>query len=222
MRVSTINGPRQDEPAYTDNIIPIQNKGRKARIQITKTCYSVEAASKLYRFLKMSLADVNGWGEFRRGISICPELVNKNGHNLRRIAQSDDLIKILLPRWQMAGRLFDWRKIIRMEERMIGNTEIFFITIAPAMNPQLEMPEALHFLSPESTVTFFVIRDENRLRVEAYTRNEGLNFQLSGFKAKLRSAMMCVFIAGGFYEIQWAKLMKSVLRYGVLQMKVSG
>jgi hypothetical protein len=205
-----------------DNIVPIQTKGRKAKVHISRHCSTIEAASKLYEFLKISLADVNNWGEFRPGISFYTKLVNKNGQILRRIARSDDLIKILLPRWQTVGRLYDWRKITRMEERMNGDMEIFFITIAPAMSPELEMPEASHFLRPESTVTFFVIRDVNKLQLEVHTRNEGLNFQWSGFKAKLQSVMMGVFIAGGFYEIQWTRLMKSVLRYGMKQMKISG
>ena len=61
-----------------------------------------------------------------------------------------------------------------------------------------------------------------QIAIGSYThRNEGLNFQLSGFKTKLQSAMMGVFIAGGYYESQWAKLLKSILKYGMLQMKIS-
>lgn len=58
--------------------------------------------------------------------------------------------------------------------------------------------------------------------MKVHTRNEGMNFQLSGFKTKLQSAMMGVFIAGGFYESQWTKLLKSILKYGMIQMKDSG
>jgi|GEM_PF-4417195 len=121
---------------------------------------------------------------------------------------------------QAAGRLYDWREVKTIEERLCGDTEIFFITIVPAVNPQLEAPEASHFLRPESTVTFFVIRDERHLQLEVHTRNEGMNFQLSGFKTKLQSAMMGVFIAGGFYESQWTKLLKSILKYGISQMTI--
>jgi hypothetical protein len=204
-----------------DGIIPAQHKGRKAKVQIPAICYSEDASRKLYEFLKISLADVDHWGEFKPGISFYPKLINRNGEMLRRIAKPGDLIKILLPRWQAAGRLYDWRQITRIEERLYDNTEIFFITIVPAMNPELEAPEASHFLRAESTVTFFVIRDGNKLQLEVHTRNEGLNFQLSGFKTRLQSALMGVFIAGGFYESQWTKLLKSILKYGMLQMKIA-
>jgi hypothetical protein len=204
-----------------DGIVPPQHKGRKAKVQIPANCYSEDAARKLYEFLKISLADVDHWGEFKPGISFYPKLINRNGQMLRRIARPGDLIKILLPRWQAAGRLYDWREITRIEERLYDNTEIFFITIVPAMNPELEAPEASHFLRAESTVTFFVIRDGNKLQLEVHTRNEGLNFQLSGFKTRLQSALMGVFIAGGFYESQWTKLLKSILKYGMLQMKIA-
>ena len=203
-----------------DNIVPIQRKGRKTKVQIPADCYSDEAAKKLYEFLKISLADVNNWEVFKPRISFYPKLMDGNGHVLRRLARPGDLIKILLPRWQAAGRLYDWREVKTIEERLCGNTEIFFITIVPAMNPQLEAPEASHFLRPESTVTFFVIRDERHLQLEVHTRNEGMNFQLSGFKTKLQSAMMGVFIAGGFYESQWTKLLKSILKYGISKMTI--
>jgi hypothetical protein len=204
-----------------DSIVPTQHKGRKAKVQISANCYSVDAACKLYEFLKISLADVNNWSEYKPGINFYPKLTDRDGQMVKRIARSGDLIKILLPRWQAVGRLFDWREITKIEERLSGNTEIFFITIMPAMNPELEEPEASHFLRPESTVTFFVIRDEHKLQLEVHTRNEGLNLQLSGFKTRLQSAMMGVFIAGGYYESQWTKLLKSILKYGMLQMKIS-
>lgn len=204
-----------------DDILPVQHKGRKATVQISAKCYSVEAARKLYEFLKISLADIDHWGEYKPGISIYPKLMNKNGQTVRRIAKPGDLIKILLPRWPAAGRLFDWREITTVEERMAGNTEIFFISIIPAMNPELEAPEAFHFLRPGSTLTFFVIRDDHKLRLEVHTRNEGFNLRLSGFKARLQGAMMGALIAGGFYESQWTKLLKSILKQGMLQMNIS-
>lgn len=208
------------DQSVLDKIVPAQRKGRKAKVQIQANCYSDEAAKELYEFLKISLADVNNWEVFKPGISFYPKLMDINGHILNRLARPGDLIKILLPRWQAVGRLYDWREVKAIEERLSGNTEIFFITIVPGLNPQLEAPEASHFLRPESTVTFFVIRDERHLQLEVHTRNEGLNFQLSGFKTKLQSAMMGVFIAGGFYESQWTKLLNSILKYGMSQMKI--
>jgi hypothetical protein len=139
--------------------------------------------------------------------------------HLRRMAQSGDLIKIILPRWQSPGRLVDWREIVNIEERLTDNTEIFFISIVPALNPEMDLPEASHFLKPESSVTFFVIRDQEKLQLEVHTRNEGLNSPLPGLKTKLQTIMMSVFIAGGFYEAQWSRLMKSILKYGMLQIR---
>jgi hypothetical protein len=204
-----------------DSIVPRQNRGRKARAQISANCDTIEAADRLYEFLKVSLADINNWDEFKPGISFRPKLTNKSGQILQRMAQTGDLIKIMLPRWQPPGKLYDWRKITRIEERLSGHTEIFFMTITPAISPEMDVPEASHFLRPESTVTFFVVRDEHKLELEIHTRNEAMNFQLSGFKTKLQSAMMGVFIAGGFYEAQWTRLLKSILKYGLLQMKIT-
>jgi len=198
-----------------DKIVPVQRKGRKTIVQIPANCESDEAAIRLYEFLKISLADVNNWESFRPGISFSPKLIDRNGQILARLAKPGDLVKILLPRWQAAGKLFDWREVKTIEERMTGNMELFFITLVPAMDPHLEVPEASHFLRPESTVTFFVIREDRHLQLEVHTRNGGLNFHLSGFKTKLQSAMMGVFIAGGFYESQWTKLLRAILKQGV-------
>lgn len=138
-----------------ESIVPLQRNGRKAKVQISVNCDSVDTAIRLYEFLKISLADVNHWSEFKHGISFYPKLTDSTGQSVRRIAMKGDLIKILLPRWQSIGRLYDWREIIDIEERMSGNAEIFFITLRPAANPELEIPEASHFLTAESTVTFF-------------------------------------------------------------------
>ena len=203
-----------------DSILPTHHRGRQTKIKISANCYSDQAASKVYEFLKVSLTDVNNWNEFKPAIGFQPKLVDQNGQILQRVAQPGDLIKILLPRLQAVGRLYDWRKITRIEERLSGNTEIFFFTIVPAMNPELEVPEASHFLRSESTVTFFVVRDEHKLQLEVHTRNEGINFQLSGFKTKLQSFMMGIFVAGGFYQTQWINLMKTVLKHGITQMNI--
>jgi hypothetical protein len=202
-----------------DNILPKQNKGRKAKVQLSVTSNSVNEATRLYEFLKLALVDVNNWMEFQPGINLYPRLMNRTGVHLRRMAQSGDLIKIILPRWQSPGRLVDWREIANIEERLTENAEIFFISIVPALNPEMDLPEASHFLKPESSVTFFVIRDEEKLQLEVHTRNEGLNSPLPGLKTKLQTIMMSVFIAGGFYEAQWSRLMKSILKYGMLHIR---
>ena len=201
-------------------ILPNQKKGRTAKVQIRVNCHSQNSAGKLYEFLKISLTDVNHWEEFKPGISFYPKLSNGNGQILKRPARTGDLIKIVLPRWQAAGRLFDWREITRIEERLSGNTEIFFIEIVPAMNPEMEVTEASHFLRPESTVTFFVIREKLNLQLEVHTRNERLNSQLSGFKSRLQYALAGVIIAGGFYKSQWTELLKSILKYGMSQINI--
>jgi hypothetical protein len=208
-------------PATLHTIVPKQRKGRQSKVKLTTTCASPDEAGRLYQSLKISLIDVNSWTEFKPSIRFQAKLMNRSGQVLGRLAQSGDLIKILLPRWQSPGKLFDWREIRTIEERLCDHIEIFFITIVPAMNPELDVPEASHFLRPESTVTFFVIRDGHKLQLEVYTRNEGMNFRLSGFRTKLQSAMMGVFIAGGFYEAQWSKLMKSILKYCLSQIKIA-
>lgn len=208
-------------PSTIESIVPKQDKGRKAKVKFATNCASPDEAGKLYKYLKISLIDVNNWMEFEPALRFQAKLVDRSGHVLGRSAQSGDLIKILLPRWQSPGKLFDWREIRTIEERLCDHIEIFFITIVPAMNPELDAPEASHFLRPESTVTFFVVRDGHKLQLEVYTRNEGMNFRLSGFRTKLQSAMMGVFIAGGFYEAQWSKLMKSILKYCISQIKIA-
>ena len=67
---------------WTD-IVPTQEKGRKAKVQISANCYSEDAAGRLYEFLKISMADVNNWGEFKPGISFYPKLINRNGQMVR-------------------------------------------------------------------------------------------------------------------------------------------
>ncbi|HEY8733610.1 MAG TPA: hypothetical protein VIL90_03525 [Puia sp.] len=204
-----------------DSIVPRQGSGRKANVIIKVASYSPDDTSKLYEYLKMSILDVNNWNSFKSGITFQPKLVDKNGRQVNRMAKIGDLMKILLPRWQSVSRLYDWREITKIEERLDGNTEIFFITIIPAASLEMEMTEPSHFLRPESSVTFCVVRDEHKLELQIHTRNEGLDNRMSGLKTRLQNAVMSVFIAGGFYEHQWSKLLKAILKEGISRMKIS-
>ncbi len=202
-----------------ESIISNPDTGGKPKVIITANCESFESSNRLYEFLKISLVDVNQWRRFCPGMTIQPRLTDKHGQLVDRQAKENDLVKILLPRWQAVGRLYDWHAINRIEEQLSGNTEIFHITLMPVLSPETDVPEPSHFLRPESTVTFFVIRDELKLELQVHMRNEAMNFHVSGIRTRVQSAFMGIFITGGFYEAQWIKLIKSILSYGMSQIK---
>jgi hypothetical protein len=136
-----------------------------------------------------------------------------------RIARNGDLIKILIPSWQkMTGELYDWKQIKNIEEKLMDQGEYFYISIAPSIDPKTDLPESSWFMRPDARMTILTSRQDRTVFIEIYTRNQKLSFQSLGLKKKFQHVIAGVFIAGGFYDAQWTKLLTAILKTGVLRI----
>lgn len=200
--------------ATLEAILPNAGKGRRGKLLLSKNCYSVKNAINLYQYLKLSLLDVNNWSRHKSGITVHSKLVDRHGRQVSRIAQNNDRIKIILPRWKSLFKIYDWFEIRKIEERMTGNTEIFFVTIVPSVNPETDLSNTTGVSKQESDVTIFFIRDEHKVEMQIHTREGGIVFQGTTLKTTVENFIHSLFVQTGFYKRQWAKLLKSLLNEG--------
>ncbi len=200
--------------ATLDAILPNAGKGRRGKLLLSKNCYSVKNAIKLYQYLKLSLLDVNNWSRHKSGITIHSKLVDRGGRQVGRIAQNNDRIKILLPRWKSLFKVYDWFEVRKIEERMNGNIELFFVTIVPSGDPETDLLNTNDVSKQESNVTIFVIRDEHKVEIQIHTREGGIGFQGTTLKIRVENFIHSLFVQTGFYKRQWGKLLKSILNEG--------
>ena len=184
--------------ATLDAILPYGGKGRRGKLFLSKNCYSPENALKLYQYLKMSLLDINNWRRRKSGISINAILVDLYGRQVGRIACVNDRIKIILPRWKSFLRIYDWFEIRRIEERMEGHTEIFFVTIVPSVDPQDDLSVPPESSKQVSSATIFIIRDQNKVELQIHTRERRIDFRGSTLKARLENIVESLFMHNRF------------------------
>ena len=204
-----------------DTLATVQDRRRSEKVVAAVSCYSADESEKLYSFLKISLVDVNNWNEFRYGKAFQSKLTDQTGKTASRFARVGDLIKIILPSWQAVARLYDWWEIKTIEEKLYGQTEIFFITISPAINPETDVPDPSQFLRPAGNVTLFVIRDERKIELQVHGYSGTTGYQFFGLKDRLRHAFTAFVAGSGLYETQWSGLLKSILRVGMSRIKIS-
>jgi hypothetical protein len=207
-------------PSVLNEIVPPSNKARKTEGKIKTSCSSPEAAGKLYEFLKISLTDVNNWGSFEPGFRLYTKLVGRAGQALDRAGRSGDCVRIPVRGWQSKVAVqYELWEITRVEERRSGSLEIFYITLAPAVNPDQALLKGRDVLKRGSGITLFVIRDERRLELEVYVRDAEFSFLFSGFKVGVRHIVMDLLMIRKFRESCWVKLMKAVFKSGMSQVK---
>jgi hypothetical protein len=200
--------------ATLNAILPNAGKGRRGKLFLSRNCYSPENALHLYQYLKLSLLDINNWSRRKSGISINAKLVDLHGRQVGRIARITDRIKIILPRWQSFLKIYDWFEIRRIEERLNGNMEIFFVTIMPSVDPLDDLSVPPESSKRMSNVTIFVIRDEHKVELQIHTRERRLNFQGATLKVRLGNIAESLLVHNRFYKSQWGKLLRSLMDEG--------
>jgi hypothetical protein len=199
-----------------ENIIPLPETAFKAKISLKHICDSQSNAGNLYEYIKLTLLDVNDWKEFGTGMYIHAALLDKTGNSVDRMAGTGDLIKILVPGWQkMTGELYDWQEIKRIEEKLIDRGECFYISIVPSIDPKTDFPESSYFMRPGGSMTFLITRQEKNVFLEIYAKDQKLSFQSMGLRKKFQHVIAGVFIAGGFYDARWTKLLTAILKTGI-------
>ena len=198
----------------------MQDRRHTEKVIAAISCYSSDESEKLYGFLKISLVDINNWKEFGSGKHFQSKITDQTGRTALRFAKTGDLIKTNLPSWQATGRLYDWMEIKTIEEKLYGQTEIFFITISPAINPETDVPDPSQFMRPAGNVTLFVIRDDRKIELQVHDHSRTTGYRFFGIKDRLRHAFNIFFTGSGLHEMQWSGLLKSILKVGIARLRV--
>jgi len=203
---------------HSDIPAAVHDRRHKEKLVAAISCYTTHESEELYGFLKISLVDINNWNEFAGGISFQSKLTDKNGSAVSRFAKVGDLIRITLHSRQSVGRLYEWLEINTIEEKLHGQTEIFFITISPVINPETDIPDPSQFMRPAGNVTLFVVRDDRKIELQVYTHIKTTGYQFFGLRDRLRHVFSTFISGSGIHEIQWPTLLKSILKAGTSRL----
>jgi hypothetical protein len=200
--------------ATLEAILRRKNKWWKEKFYFSKKCPSLADTLELYQYLKLSLLDVNNWNGHTAGVSVHAELTDRYGRHVGRIAQPGDRIKIYLPRILAVLRLHDWFEVRRIEERLNGNAELFFIAIVPSTDPEADSPHVRDFPQQEWEISIFVIQDEYKVELQIHSRDSKVDLHGMNLKARIEYALDAFFIQRRYYKKQLAILLKALVREG--------
>jgi len=199
---------KEKDPA---GIVPDQNTGKPID---TSSSITVDAAETkaFFDVVKQRLQDVNQWNSYAGSLTAKFQLVDENGNEADRAAQKGDYFKIDIPGpGNESGDGYDWVQIEEVESASGPDMESFGFRVRPASSPQNKKDDTAHFYSPESTSSFTVIREKNKVTVAVYDRNTKANTKADTIVDKVRNAIVG---SGGilaFSKIQWKSLTDGLL-----------
>lgn len=200
-----------EEKNYT-NVIPGQQEGEIINAESSVETENIHSAKKLFESAKLKLLDVNNWQKQAGEALAAFQLADAAGNEVAGPVKEGYFFKIDIPGpGSKAGEGFDWVTVEKMEEYNSGDIESIGIRVRPASNPTTANEETAHFYSSDSTSTFTVTREGNKVTAAVYDRNTKANAESEGIVDKIRDVLVGTVGIATFSKIQWKNLTNGLL-----------
>jgi len=200
-----------EEKNYT-NVIPGQQEGQVINTESSVTTENTHSAKKLFETAKLRLLDVNNWQKQAGEALARFQLADAAGNEIAGPVQEGCYFKIDVPGpGSNAGDGFDWVIVEKLEEYNSGEVESLALRVRPASNPTSEKDETAHFYSSDSTSTFTVTREANKVTAAVYDRNTKANAESEGIIDKIRNVLVGSVGIATFSKIQWKSLTNGLI-----------
>ena len=173
------------------------------------TEFSNEAeAKKYFPEIRDRLAHVNQWHDLAGAATARFQLTDAKGQEVDRPVEEGDHFRIDIPApGPITGEGHDWVQVQKIRE----TENEFTILVRPATNPLNDNPDIAHFFSEDSSSSFSVKREGNRIIAGVYGRNEKPNVDAENVVDKIRNTAVAAGAISGFAKIQWKSLVNSLV-----------
>ncbi|HEY5749383.1 MAG TPA: hypothetical protein VIU12_25120 [Chryseolinea sp.] len=204
--------------------IPIQKEGGQFDVSYSATASTPEEAHRVFMTAADRLLSVNDWKKISGTLSSDFALMDAQGKHVDRKACVNDYFKIDIPApGPAAGDGSDWVHIqaIQDQREARGNSEIVSILVHPSPAPGQRGEDVAHFLDPEASSSFVVMREDRVVTAAVHSRNEKPNVKSVSLTDKVRNAVISAGAFLGFSRLQWQALLKGLFdNLGVEEHKV--
>lgn len=198
------------ENNYT-GIIPPQEKGMEIIAKEDLVLDDLIAAKEFYEKAKTRLLNVNHWHDL--GLKAEFQLIDQNGSEVQGPANEGLYFRIDIPGpGTVAGDGYDWVRVQKIAEYNNNDIQSIALQVRPASNPTAADEETTHFYSDESTSTFTVTREGNKISTAIYDRNIEPNKDAERLPDKLRNAMVGAAGMTIFSKLEWESLASGLLK----------
>ena len=201
-----------DQKDYTD-IIPSQQTGWEVNAEAQKSFADAQTALSFFHIAKKRLLDVNHWQHMAGDAMAKFTLTNSNGDILNRPAQKGDYFKIDIPGpGTVAGKGYDWVQVEALDYITEPDMDVVAIRVRPTADPQQPGEGTAHFFSKDSTSTFTVRREGNKVFSSIHDRNARPNTEAEHITDKVRNTAVATGAITAFAKLQWQQLVDGILK----------
>lgn len=200
-----------EEKNYT-GLVPENQHGVTIDSTASKELKDIDEAKAFYQIVKQRLLDVNRWHRVAGAASAEFQLVDINGHEVNRNVEKGDYFKIDIPGpGSKAGEGYDWVQVEDLQEVSRPNVDSIGLRVRPSTNPFAKDESIAHFYSEESTSTFIVTRENDKITVTIYDRNTKPNTDSETIMDKLRHVAAGIGAILGGSKLQWKGLAEGLV-----------
>ena len=196
-------------------IVPENIKGKHTDVEHSITLEDREEALEAFKRAYKRMLNVNIWHELIGFASAHFSLTDQQGNEASRLAKLNDYVRIDIPGpGPSAGDGYDWVYIEALENNIDPsvNHEAIGIRMRSCKKPNHHSKDIAHFFTGDATSTIIIQRKNNTVSAAFHGRNEVLNTDTDSVKDKIRNTLMGAGAMIGLSELQWATLIKSLLK----------
>lgn len=202
-----------EEKNYT-GLIPGNEKGVTIDSASFEDFKDSEEAKAFFKVVKERLLNVNKWHEIAGAASARFQLIDKNGQEVNRKVEKDDYFKIDIPGpGSQAGDGYDWVQVEDLKEVNQQDVDSAGLRVRPSTNPFSKDESIAHFYSEDSTSTFIVTRENNKITATIYDRNTTPNTDSETIMDKVRHVAAGIGAMLGGSKLQWKGLAKGLVKH---------
>ena len=209
---TTIMNAEMEQHDYI-SLVPKQYTGKEIEARDYVELEDENEAMSFYEIIKGRLLNVNNWHQLAGVISARFQLVDTEGNKVDRFPQIGDYLRIDIPGpGSKEGDGFDWARVEEINEVNDGEIQSIGFCVRPSHNPLGDKSKTSHFYSDESTGSFIVTREKNRISSWIIDRNIKPNDEAESLTDKIRDVAVGMGAMGKFSEIQWQNLASGIIR----------
>jgi hypothetical protein len=199
------------EKDYT-GLIPEQTTGKEITADASVKVDDTEAHAAFEK-AKDKLLQVNDWQKMTGALGAGFQLFDADAQQVNREVRKGDFLRIDIPGpGSTAGNGFDWAKVEDLKTYNTEDVQSIAFIVRPTGNPHTNSDVVAHFYAPESTSTFTVTREKNKITAAIYDRNIEANEQASEPSDKLRNQAVGKSAKHAFSKLQWQALVNEWLK----------
>lgn len=200
------------EQENSSELVPKQETGVKIDVEERVELGHPDEAEAFFRSVSARLLDVNNWKSYAGKISADFQLIDINGHKAERPVKEGDYIQIDIPGpGPQSGDGFDWVKVEKIAEETKNNVHTLSMRVRPTPSPLNDETSVAHFYSRQSTSTFSVSQNDNKITVGIFDRNTEPNKNGGSAAERIRDKAVGLTAITAFSRIQWTLLAKGLL-----------